>query len=353
MSFTTDLANARRLGIEANATLIAERKAATVSLDQRAFAARLRAYRKRHPLKESKTMSTATLPRTVTLHERINTSGRVDTSVGIIYGVKVVGLKSSNLRTYTSAALQGAIPLYEGCHVCVGHPDSRDADTNRHVGSVIGTLKNVASRPDGLYADLHYLKAHPLAATIVESAEHHPHLFGLSHNAEGVTEQHGKEMVVTKILTVRSVDIVCNPATTTGLFESAARRRGPVVPRGPRALAAALRGESYERLMEAEDLGPDGLPIDPERRAEEPEAEKADPLMDAAALATLKEIKKAMAGSDSPTEKILAVCELARRFKRASDAQGDDVSLVNTVTNKPIAESHVPQGAEALANAIR
>ena len=76
-------------------------------------------------------------------------------------------------------------------------------------------------RPDGVYGDLHYFRAHPAAEVIVEAAVRNPRRFGLSHHAEGAVVRQGGKLVVESIESVRSVDLVQNPATTNGLFESA------------------------------------------------------------------------------------------------------------------------------------
>lgn len=148
-------------------------------------------------------------------------SRRIDRDKGILYGVKVLGTTSTNDggRKYLPEAIQRAAKLYEGISVRIDHPD--DPEQQRSSNDVFGWLKNVRVANDGcLYADLHYFKSHPFASRLVEAVERNPRAFGLSHNASGETEQKQGMLLVHEITEVRSVDLVADPATTTGLFES-------------------------------------------------------------------------------------------------------------------------------------
>ena len=141
----------------------------------------------------------------------------VDRENAVIRGVKVIGLVSANGRIYSRDALSKAIPLYEGASVRINHrkgDDACDAD------DVFGWLKGVVLREDGLYADLHYLRAHAMAERVCEAADRNPSLYGLSHDADGRLDRSPDGTpIVGEILEVRSVDLVTDPATTRGLFE--------------------------------------------------------------------------------------------------------------------------------------
>jgi hypothetical protein len=50
---------------------------------------------------------------------------------------------------------------------------------------------------------------------------------GLSHNVEARTSRHDGQTIVEQILRVNSVDLVADPATTRGLFESTDRLSNP------------------------------------------------------------------------------------------------------------------------------
>ncbi len=144
----------------------------------------------------------------------------VDRDAGVIRGVRVLGRHSRNGREYSDQALSEAARLYQGIGVNLNHADRRESSLERPVEAGFGWLEAVEVRADGVYGDLHFFKSHPQAAMIVEAAERNPRRFGLSHHAEGrVTRSHGKN-VVESIERVRSVDMVQNPATNAGLFES-------------------------------------------------------------------------------------------------------------------------------------
>eukprot|EP00913_Durusdinium_trenchii_P035346 g33076.t1 len=145
---------------------------------------------------------------------------RVDRDAGVIFGVKVLGVTSKNGRTYSPKALAAAARLYEGIEVNIDHPDRNHPGRERGIRESFGVLRNVAVRDDGVYADLHFVRAHDLAGQIAERAERFPDKLGLSHNARGQVARRGDRQVVENIEFVRSVDIVTRPATVKGLFES-------------------------------------------------------------------------------------------------------------------------------------
>ena len=147
----------------------------------------------------------------------------VDRDAGVIRGVKVLGRESRNGREYSDRALHEAAKLYDGIGVNLNHPDRRDTHLERPVEAGFGWLEGVEVKADGVYANLHYLRNHLQAAVLVEAAERNPRRFGLSHNAEGKVARRDGRTIVESIEKVRSVDVVQNPATNAGLFESEAR----------------------------------------------------------------------------------------------------------------------------------
>jgi hypothetical protein len=144
----------------------------------------------------------------------------VDRDAGVIRGVKVLGRQSRNGREYSDRALSDAAGFYQGIAVNLNHPERREPALERPVEAGFGWLEAVEVRSDGVYGDLHYLKSHGQAAVITEAAERNPRRFGLSHNAEGTLVRKEGKTIVESVEKVRSVDIVQNPATSNGLFES-------------------------------------------------------------------------------------------------------------------------------------
>jgi phenylpyruvate tautomerase PptA (4-oxalocrotonate tautomerase family) len=158
------------------------------------------------------------------LQEYVDSRGlrvRLDREAGILRGVKVLGLESRNGRSYLPAALAQAGPLYEGAKVNVNHPRGNPSGP-RDYQDRIGTMQDVVVRPgEGVFADLHFNPKHALAEQLMWDAEHAPENVGFSHNVEARTARQGERVVVEAITRVLSVDLVADPATTRGLFESA------------------------------------------------------------------------------------------------------------------------------------
>lgn len=213
--------------------------------------------------------------------ERTSTKGRVDKGAGVIYGVKVCGLRSKHPRDYTIDALRDAAPLYENAIVYVNHPINPrtgmpDKGIPRRDDEAFGHIQNVRAERDGLYADLVFLKSHPLAARVIEAAETYEQdapakwrYFGLSHNADydkrSSRWNNGRELI-TKIVEVRSVDLVCHPGTVDGLFESSPTE----------TLTALEMGNLYEEDDAMDDSMGGGMGMGSDTAVMEPEAPEMD-----------------------------------------------------------------------------
>jgi hypothetical protein len=148
---------------------------------------------------------------------------RLESAAGLLQGVTVLGLSSRNRRRYTPEAAASALSLYEGALVNLDHPDR--PDDPRSVRDRFGRLVNVRFEGGRIRADLRYNPEHPFAATLEWFAENDPSAIGLSHNAVGEGKDEAGVFVVRKIVELRSVDLVAEPATTRGLFERRHSRR--------------------------------------------------------------------------------------------------------------------------------
>ena len=144
---------------------------------------------------------------------------KIDKENGVVSGVKILGVKSRNNRVYPLETLRDAAPLYENAKVNVNHPDGSPNESRKYQDRV-GSIKNVSLQENGLYGDFHFNPKHPLAEQMLWDAEKAPENFGFSHNVEAVVRLENGAQVVDKIVRVRSVDLVADPATTSGLFES-------------------------------------------------------------------------------------------------------------------------------------
>ncbi len=178
---------------------------------------------------------------TETLQEFVSSRGlalRVDRGQSALRGVKILGLQSRNGRTYEPEALAEAVRLYEGAKVNVNHAKG-DPSRPRDYQDRIGAIHNVTLRPDeGLFGDFQFNPKHTLAEQLLWDAEHAPENVGFSHNVEARVRRSGDNAVVEAILRVQSVDLVADPATTRGLFESADAIATPPAEGQPPSLAA-------------------------------------------------------------------------------------------------------------------
>lgn len=144
---------------------------------------------------------------------------RIDRDDGVLYGVKIIGCTSRNGRRYPNETLLEAVSLYENSKVNLDHPQG-DPRKPRSYQDRFGVIRNVKLRhDDGLYADFRFNPKHPVAEQLLWDACNAPDNVGFSHNVEAIVRRDGEETIVEKIVAVRSVDLVADPATTAGLFE--------------------------------------------------------------------------------------------------------------------------------------
>lgn len=145
---------------------------------------------------------------------------QIDRSQSLIQGVKILGIKSRNGRTYLPHALTSAVALYEGAPVNVNHPKGHP-NTPRDYQDRIGRIENVRFRiGEGLFGDFRYNPKHNLVEQLLWDAEHASENVGFSHNVQARVAPKDKQLAVEAITKVNSVDLVADPATTNGLFES-------------------------------------------------------------------------------------------------------------------------------------
>jgi hypothetical protein len=157
------------------------------------------------------------------IREYVDSEGsalRIDRQGGVIRGVKILGFTSKNGRRYLPEAVRDALPLYDGAKVNVNHPRG-SAGPARNYEDRLGVMRNVRFvEREGVFGDLHFNPAHALAEQLSWDARHAPGNVGLSHHVEGRVVRRDGQWVVEEILRVEGVDLVADPATTEGLFES-------------------------------------------------------------------------------------------------------------------------------------
>lgn len=145
----------------------------------------------------------------------------VDADKGVLSGVKLLGAESRNGRRYQAAAMKEAVKLYKGRKIYVDHPTRESAGHDRSMSDWAGTIQNARYESDGIYGDVKLRKASPHFQGIIEAAREFPKDVGFSHVADGESRYEGETEIVESIKEVFSVDLVTDPATTAGFFESA------------------------------------------------------------------------------------------------------------------------------------
>lgn len=166
-------------------------------------------------------MSTATYRSLrATIVEGLSTNVRVDE--GIIRGAKLIGFESRNGRRYSPVVLKQAVHLYEGAKVNIDHPEGGDPTLPRKYGERFGVIRNAHFvEGQGIFGDCHFNPKHPSAEQVCWDAKNNPEALGFSHNALlKIGASSGGKQTVEAIISVRSMDLVADPATTTSLFES-------------------------------------------------------------------------------------------------------------------------------------
>ena len=170
-------------------------------------------------------------------------ASRVDAVAGLVRGVKILGLTSANGRRYTPEAIRRAASKYEGVRVNIDHA-KRPGDPRSYTER-FGRLSNVRVDTDGLYGDLHYNPKHAQAEQLAWDAANSPGSVGLSHTVDAKVRRVNGVQQVESIDKVYSVDLVADPATVAGLFESTGV--APAAPAGPDW--ASMSAEQYTEAI--------------------------------------------------------------------------------------------------------
>jgi hypothetical protein len=189
---------------------------------------------------------------------RFDSATNVDRENKVVRDVVVLGHESTNGRRYSESVMRAALEKYNGVPVRIDHPDIKEARATREFDTTWGWIENprvvLEEGVPKIRADIRYLDSHPSTKTILERIEEHPTRQGLSHNADidGDWTDGNSIFEVTDIPEVRSVDLVENPATTRGIFESrtpggqnVATKTAATKPKRKMKLRGILEGADY------------------------------------------------------------------------------------------------------------
>lgn len=168
----------------------------------------------------------ATKTHTFTERFQMNREGLVvDVEKGTISGVRLCGEHSANGRRYPKSAFTDAVEKYEGKKSYYGHGNGGERELN----SLAAKIVNVTIDSDGLpRGTLQVFKAHKDAALLFEVANTAPEAIGMSHVADCKSRYQGGIEIIESIVSVKSVDIVMDPATNPKGF---AESKGKTMPK--------------------------------------------------------------------------------------------------------------------------
>ena len=139
----------------------------------------------------------------------------------IVKDHKVLGIISKNGYTYPIATQQEALPIFEGAKAYLNHPTTKEMGEARNVRDLIGYHKNLRVKEDGTYSDLHLINNRTVQDYVIPVAETASHLIGSSVVIRGKMKNVKDSLPqIEKIYACRSIDLVSEPATTNGLYES-------------------------------------------------------------------------------------------------------------------------------------
>lgn len=150
----------------------------------------------------------------------LESAASVDAEAGVLRGVKLLGMESRNKRRYKREGMQKAVSLYEGLKIYVDHPNRDDVGADRKMKDWAGVITKARFESDGIYGDVKLRKESEHFRGIIEAATEFPKAVGFSHVADGDSDYEGDTEIVESIRKVFSVDLVTDPATTGGFFES-------------------------------------------------------------------------------------------------------------------------------------
>ena len=146
-----------------------------------------------------------------------------------VLNVSLLGEVSKNGYRYARTAMREAVALYEGVQAFINHPSTEEVKTNRRdVRNLAGKFENARFDEQNVRVKADFVGLpNDNGKLFVDIAEHMPKIAGTSQNASGRFAMIDGKKVVESITKVYSVDLVANPATNNGLFETENNHKEP------------------------------------------------------------------------------------------------------------------------------
>jgi hypothetical protein len=153
----------------------------------------------------------------------------------VIHNVALLGPKSLNGRVYTDQAMRDAVALYNGVPIYADHPGFRDLSGtgNRKFMDLAGKIANTRKVGNRVRGDVVLISDSDEGERLKAVAMEMPNMVGFSHRADGeITIAEDGTQVVERLTNVEALEIVTEPATVKGLFESISNGDEPQKPEG-------------------------------------------------------------------------------------------------------------------------
>jgi len=245
----------------------------------------------------------------------------VDAEKGIAVGVKLLGLRSRNNRNYdTPGVRKTAIRHLSGSRVYINHPAK--ATDNRDYHDKFGVVsENVEYREGkGYFGTIYFNPQHAAASQFVWDITHAPKTMGMSVNASIESEKpvKGKDSDVNAIESIRSVDVVTNPATTDGIFEEHIEEEEEMaltleeIKKHPELIKSILEEHNSEATEQAELIAAKKSAKDLQDRLDAIESERAAEKLTASLTTEFAKIFESVEiAPDLMKEVVECACEMA------------------------------------------
>src|SRR5262245_10508228 len=144
---------------------------------------------------------------------------RFDRDAMIVRNAVLLGPSSLNHRDYPVSTMESAAHKFEGVKAFLNH--EMDVSKPRRVQDLIGQWKNVHVENGKLRGNLHLIDNALTRGTILPIIESQHHLIrgSVVVSSKQRKAENGRQ-VIEEILAVRSCDLVAEPGTTRGIYES-------------------------------------------------------------------------------------------------------------------------------------
>jgi hypothetical protein len=152
--------------------------------------------------------------------ESFSFNGRIDEANKKIHRVAILSSISKNNRLYLDSALESLVQIIKQnpTKSFIDH-----APSGQSVLNLLGEFTNPQKQGGTVFADLTVFSSSRGCDLLFDIAKNHSSLAGFSIMAKGAFREgldDNNREVVEKIVALRSIDLVCEPAAVSGVFES-------------------------------------------------------------------------------------------------------------------------------------